>query len=345
MEFFSRSFKLRTGTGLVIVAGSAILWWFVSAVKSGSPWSSSPFLWFLTLTGFFVGMSMIASTRPLEKNKPLARKRKNQVMLVYLILSIGLSLIFLIAHVSLNKKLLPAGQTYLPWMILLSLISYTVCYWWLVREADYRDYNPLTVPVLFMMGIAIAPLAAINSYNESYQSVPVLTSTRDIFTTRSNLVKFEKIKLKLGETLTWTREWTGEDEDFHADYYGLIPVFIDSASSWNTVWIDFRFTQELKKMTSPEDRNVLIKAFYRNCEAKVNAFDPDSVVVYDQSLQRGMPALDENNYPVSVDTVFLQPLYEEQSPLFADSLFSTIGLYVLISTFFWAAASGRFERY
>jgi hypothetical protein len=333
--------KRIIGYALLSVSLIALLRWAVLAVQTGSPWDSEPYLWALTIVAFVFGL--IWSIPPMEPDEDRAKRYRKRMILIFLAFTIGSALLLLTAHILLTQPPLPSVRTYAPVMIVMSILGYAVCYFFFFRYAEYLTRSFSLSTILFIMGMVLAPVGAVDTYNGFVQKVEVLDSGGDLEKAASDFVSFKNLKLDRSRWLAETYAWHGENKKYHAEFRALIPVVTIPSDTVYRVWIDLFYTKEINDTLKDDEKKKLRDAFDQSCGKRVDAFNADSVVFYDQTFMSGKRVLETNKYPAVKGTVLLAPRYSDLASVQTDSLYTMLGLYVVLCAFFWGTSSGMFD--
>jgi hypothetical protein len=339
----SQKNKFIVGATLMAICGVAILCWFYLSTKSGSILDSSPYLLVLTPFLFFIGLWLLGAANPEKKDSNFIKIIRRRMILLYLIVTLGLTSLILVFHVVSDKMPTPPGKSYAAVIIFLALISYALCYWLFIRKAEYRDKSPLLMPFFFLIGAILAPLDAVDIYNEFSQKIEILESVRDIEKAHSDFLHFKHLELDRERCLDG---WWDRNNKTDVEYRGLLPVVTHPSDTLYRVWLYLQYFKSFDKTLSKSEHDKLRKEYSESSWKAIREFNPDSVVFFGKSSQEGKMVFETNDYPIPNSVIFLRPHRESFSSykVEASGLYSKLGIYTFISLFFWLISTGKLDR-
>lgn len=297
----------------------------------------SPFFWAVILIGFFVGLRMAAGVT--NNNTPLPGLRK-KLILYYLAIGGGMAVAFLLIHIVMGKRPLVAAQTYTPFVLLAVLISYIPFYLLWGCRSGVAKRSSVLMPVMYLTGIALAPIAAIDLYNQAIDQVEWVESPRQLSEAKSNFIQFRKMDIRPDKTIY---------DEYHKDvdkgsnhrvtYQALIPVNTERQDTLFEVWIPVEFYEIFNNNMDEDSLIAREQIFFAMSRDRIQLFSTDSVVFYDKGKQRGYERLNEVNYPLAQQSIILNPVYKSLKEYQTGEILAYLILLGLSTLIFWAVTT------
>jgi len=337
MTDMTESAKRKLGIALVIISLVAVAVWVVQAYQA-KRMVGSPFAWAAFLIAFFWG-TMLAAGKA-DAGEQTAKRTRRWLIVVYLAIAAALSLIFLGFHWLTAERPLPPAQSYSPFILVATILSYPLYQFGWARRAGLQGMAGVLSPVLYLCGIVLAVLIALDYYNMKNDQVEIIPSPANLDLAKSNFINFAKIEISPDEALRYDYHVDDRKGNFHKVTYKVnIPVLTGRQDTLYDLWIAIEFKTSFNK-NLPDDSIVgLERIFFANCRSKISMFKTDSVLFYDRSKLDDREVLRKREYPLVLESRVMLPVYRPLDDYVGTRTVEFLVGFIIITLFFWGSTT------
>lgn len=319
---------------LMLPSGAAAILWSINSFQQ-KELVGSPFLWAFVLVLFYVGLYIWSTSLPPEEDKARQKQIRKQLILIYLAFTVAIGILFLAFHAATARHPIRVAQSYAPAIILVGIFSYVPFYLSWVRKSDISGRSTLFVPILYLMGAILTPLATIEFYNDTNEEIVTINSIKDIPHASSNFVSIRNLEIDPLHALEYTYHGNNRNKEHVVEFYGLMPVMTGRSDSLFDTWIAVTNKTWYSVSLADSALKRLENKFISNSRERLLDFRPDSVLFYDHSKLDNLLVLRKNNYPVIEGTIVLQPVLMPLNEYLESQNLTFVFMFVIITLFFW----------
>ena len=326
------------GLVLTVVSGVATTGWAWSSFKAADM-VGSPYLWAAVLMTYFIGVSLIGASLPVNIDVDASGRIRKRLVLYFLAVAIVMGFLFLLIHLAIGGHPPAVGQKYAPWTLLGALLSYVPFYYFWSHQARFKGMGTLMVPMIYLLGQTFFPFAVIDYYNQVTQKVETIEGVGDLPSATSSFLYIKKLEVMPEYALEQTYHFDESDGQHKIIYMGLLPVNTDRTDTLFNVWLLFDDKIYFSKNLSEDVVQAKEQDFHLRHRNQMLSFQLDSVVFFDHSKLDNREVLRKHNYPLTEGAVVLIPVASSLNEYIGRGNSDNIFIICLLVLFFWIASA------